>query len=534
MFIVAVVLVAAVLLGRWLTARLHVPDAAGYVLIGVAVAFLPGFADVRLSPDVVLLLFLPPLIYYAGFFSDPRETVDHIGPVVGQSVGLVLATAAGTAGALLLMFPDVGWPAALAFGAAVAPPDPVAATSVLDRLGVPRKIVTVLEAEGLINDGVAITVFGLAVTAVGMTPSVGDIGLELLIQIGGGIVIGLVVAWAAAVLRKRMVDAPSHVLLSLATPYVAFVPAQLVHASGVLATVTAAVWLGTRGRGLTAPSTRLQSETFWRVLNVLLVGLLFVLLGVQIPAIVASVSSYPLGELILVSLAVLAAAVLVRFAWVLLVTPLLGRVSLRRELTDGLSRRELAVLGWCGPRGAVSLAVILSVPELGADGAPFPRRDLLLFLTTVVVLGTLVLQVLPLPALLRWLGMEPSAEERTEVLHARRVTLESALRELDELTAGDDPDPPGADALRQVIELRRDRLRGRADAVIAAMSDDPPEVEGGPGDGPADERDLRLRLVEVERNTLARLRGDGRISARTLVGISQELDAEETRLRHRE
>jgi hypothetical protein len=198
----------------------------------------------------VLLLFLPPLIYYAGFYSDPRETVEHLPAVIGQSVGLVLVTAGTCAGALLLVFPDVGWAAALAFGAAVAPPDPVAATNVLQRLGVPRRLVTVLEGEGLINDGIALTVFALAVTAVGASPTAGDVGLELLVQIGGGIAIGLVVGVASTWLRRRVTDSASHVVLSLATPYLAFVPAQLVHASGVLATVTAAVWLGTRGRGV--------------------------------------------------------------------------------------------------------------------------------------------------------------------------------------------------------------------------------------------------------------------------------------------
>jgi NhaP-type Na+/H+ or K+/H+ antiporter len=268
----------------------------------------------------VLLLFLPPLIYYAGFYSDPRETVEHLPAVIGQSVGLVLVTAGTCAGALLLVFPDVGWAAALAFGAAVAPPDPVAATNVLQRLGVPRRLVTVLEGEGLINDGIALTVFALAVTAVGASPTAGDVGLELLVQIGGGIAIGLVVGVASTWLRRRVTDSASHVVLSLATPYLAFVPAQLVHASGVLATVTAAVWLGTRGRGLVAPTSRMQTETFWRALNVMLVALLFVLLGLQVPAIVAVVGGYPIGQLVAAVLAVLLAAVGSRLIWVMVVT----------------------------------------------------------------------------------------------------------------------------------------------------------------------------------------------------------------------
>ena len=521
-FLVGAVLVVAVLLGRWLSIRLGVPEAAAYVVLGGLVGLLPGMAEIQLSPDVVLLLFLPPLIYYAGFYSDPRETVEHLPAVIGQSVGLVLVTAGTCAGALLLVFPDVGWAAALAFGAAVAPPDPVAATNVLQRLGVPRRLVTVLEGEGLINDGIALTVFALAVTAVGASPTAGDVGLELLVQIGGGVAIGLVVGVASTWLRRRVTDSASHVVLSLATPYLAFVPAQLVHASGVLATVTAAVWLGTRGRGLVAPTSRMQTETFWRALNVMLVALLFVLLGLQVPAIVAVVGGYPIGQLVAAVLAVLLAAVGSRLIWVMVVTPLLARLPVRGGPTAGLSRPERAALAWCGPRGAVSLAVALSIPLASADGAPFPRRDLLIFLTTVVVLGTLVVQVTSLPAVLRMLHMEQAEQERNEILHARRVTLDAALRELDAAIADAGREPPGADALRQVLELRRDTLRGRtADGSDAATGTQ------------ADERDLRLRLLEAERRALRELRADGSISGPTAVEISQELDLDEARLRRR-
>lgn len=522
-FVIGAVLVVAVLVGRWLAVRLGVPDAAAYVVLGVLVAFLPGMSQVRLSPDVVLLLLLPPLIYYAGFFSDPRETVAHLPAVIGQSVGLVLVTAGVSAVALLLVFPEVGWAAALAFGAAIAPPDPVAATSVLQRLGVPRRLVTVLEAEGLINDGIAITVFALAVAAVGTSPTVGDVGLELALQIGGGVAAGALVGVVSTWLRRRITDTPSQVVLSLATPYLAFVPAHLVHASGVLATVTAAVWLGTRGRGLVAPTSRLQTETFWRALNVLLVALLFVLLGLQVPAIVGVVAGYPPGRLLAAAAAVLVAAVGARLLWVMAVTPLLARLPAGAAAAR-LSWRERVALGWCGPRGAVSLAVALSIPEAAADGAPFPRRDLLIFLTVVAVLATLVGQVMSLPAVLRLLRMEQDERERTEILHARRETLDAALRELDTATAGDGAEPPGAEALRQVLELRRNVLRGRAD--------DPAADTGGAGEQ-SDERELRLRLLSAERDALRRLRAEGAISGRTAVEISQELDLDEARLRKR-
>jgi CPA1 family monovalent cation:H+ antiporter len=542
-FVVAMVLAGAVLLGRFVTGRTGIPDAAAYVLLGVAAGLLPGMAGVRLSPDLVLLLFLPPLIYYAAFFSDPRETIHNLVAVLGQAVGLVLVTAAAVAATLLAVFPDVGWAAAIAFGAAVAPPDPVAAGSVLQRLGAPRRLVTVLESEGLVNDGVALTLFAVAVASVGAPASAGDVLTHLVIEVGGGIGFGLLVGVLTAALRRRIRDSTSQVLLSLITPYLAFVPAQLVQSSGVLATVAAAVWLGTRGRGLVEPTSRLQTETFWRVLNTLLVALLFVLLGIQVPSIVAVVGYYPLGLLAVASGAVVVVAIGVRMAWVLLVPSLAGLLPVREELTSRMTFRERLVLGWCGPRGAVSLAVALSIPLVTPTGQEFPRRDLLLFLTVVVVLVTLVGQTVPLPFLLRRLQLRPDEREQTEGVRARRATVDAALRELDDVAARDEPDPPGAEALRQVLELRRDRLRDQLDPGSDRGRTTPDDDRDGDGDGDGDDddprpdrldaSDLRLRLVNVERDMLRTLHEKGEISRPTMVAISQELDLDETQLRRR-
>jgi NhaP-type Na+/H+ or K+/H+ antiporter len=393
---------------------------------------------------------------------------------------------------LLVVVGDVGWAAAIAFGAAVAPPDPVAAGSVLQRLGAPRRLVRVLETEGLINDGVALTLFAVAIGAVGASLSAGDVVLRLGLEVFGGIGFGLVVGFLAVRVRGWVRDVPSQVVLSLVVPYLAFVPAQFVHASGVLATVTTAVWLGTRGRGLVAPQARQQTETFWRALNTLLVGVLFVLLGVQAPAVLGAVTAYPPGEVVLASVAVVVATVVVRLGWVLLVAPLLQRLPVREEVAAHMPWRERIVLAWCGPRGAVSLAVALSIPIVTAAGEPFPRRDLLVFLTMVVVLATLVGQTVPLPWLL-------------------------TLSELDELASSGAP-PTGAEALRQVLELRRDHLREQASEA---------------DDSGSDTSELRLRLLEVERATLRRLYDDGEISRGTMVEISQELDLDETNVRSR-
>lgn len=520
-FTVMAVVAAAAIGGRLVSRRLGVPAAATYVVLGVLAAYVPGMSTVELSPDVVLLLFLPPLLYFAAFFSDPRETMHHLGPVVGQALGLVLVTAGVAAGTLLSVFPDIGWAAAIAFGAAIAPPDPVAATTVLQRLGAPRRLITVLEGEGLVNDGVALTLFGLAVGSVGATTSLGEGLARIAIEVGGGIGIGLAVGIALVWLRKRIHDADSQVVLSLVTPYLAFVPAHHVHASGVLATVTAAAWLGTRGRGLVPPSARLRSETFWALLNTLLVAVLFVLLGLQLPRIAEGVSHYPLTTLALASAAMVVATVVIRLVWVIVVGPMLTRRAAGTHNSAGMPLRERVALGWCGPRGAVSLAVALSIPTTTAAGAPFPRRDLLIFLTMVVVLTTLVVQILPLAIVLRRLGLCGDDQARSEGLLARRTAVDAALRELDVITDGDGPEPPGADGIRQVLQLRRDRLDTQLHGD-ASNSDAAPRP---------DHRGLRLDLLGAERRAVRDLYDEGRISRRTAVEVSQELDLDETRLR---
>lgn len=519
---VAVGLAVAVLLGRLLAGRTGVPEAAAYAVVGVAIGLLPGLPQPRLSPEVVLLVFLPPLVYYAAFFSDPREMMRHLGAVLGQSVGLVLATAGAAAAILHLIFPDIGWAAALAFGAAIAPPDPVAATSVLQRLGVPSRLVTVLEAEGLINDAVALSLFTIAVANIGTTPGVPGLAVHVLVEIGGGIGFGLLVGILIGWLRRRTEDSLSQVVWSLLTPFLAFIPASMAHSSGVLATVTTAVWLGTRKRGMVPPGARLQAETFWRVLNMLLVSVLFVLLGFQVPSIVAGVSQYSAATLALTAGSVIVVVVLVRIVWVLVVPPMTRRLSVRNsEKASLLSTRERLVLGWCGPRGAVSLAVALSLPLVTSGNVPFDRRGLLLFLTVVVVLTTLVGQVLPLPWLLRRLELAPDERERTERLRARRAMVDAALREVDDIADDREHGNEGLETIRQVLEQRRERLRRALDAETGEDTNE----ESSPV-----ACHLRLRTLAAERKALRELGDRHEITRRTQVAISQELDLDETRL----
>jgi CPA1 family monovalent cation:H+ antiporter len=359
---------------------------------------------------------------------------------------------------------------------------------------------------------------------VGTPPTPGSVLLGVAIEVAGGIAIGVLVGFVVVVARKHIHDGHSQVVLSLATPYLAFVPADLVHASGVLATVTAAVWLSVRGRGLVEPTSRMQAETFWETLNTLLVAVLFVLLGLQVPTIVAAVQVNSAGTLALLSGGLVLVVVVVRLAWALFVPPVLAWLPVRERAAVLMTRAERGVLGWCGPRGAVSLAVAMALPMTTANGQAFPHRNLLLFLAMAVVLATVVGQVLSLPVLVRWLRLSPDERERTEGLRARRRLVDAALRELDGIAENREVDPPAAEAYRQVLELRRERLLrdldGAADPANHAENGSPPE----------DHR-LQLRLVRAERRALRELYDSGEITGRTLRSVSQELDLDETRLR---
>ncbi len=521
LFGIGVVIAAAVLIARALARRLGIPDAVAFVLLGIVASVIPGVPEVRLSADIVLLIFLPPLIFFAGFFSDARMVRANIGTITGLAVALVVVTCVVVAVVLHAIVPALAWAAVLAFGAAVAPPDPVAATSVMDRYGVPRRVVTIIEGEGLINDGISLTLFSLAIEGVGKKITIADGLLRGLEAIGGGLAFGLVVGVLVTKLRTHIRDMGSQIVLSLLTPYLAYIPAEWFHGSGVLATLATAGWLGTKGRGLFQPTSRVQTETFWRTLNFLLEATLFVLLGLQVPALVKGVADYPVGIVVGASFAVVGASIGTRLLWQLVFPPLVAKVRRTDEVAT-LPLRERMLIGWSGMRGAVSLAIALSIPLTLPNGDPFPGRALLVFLTTVVILTTLVGQGSSLPLVIRKLGVAASAEERAQGLVGRSQAAEAALKEISDLVNDGEISEDAAGAVRPLYEARLDRLRERID---------------GDGDLPESSEEvhrLRLRLLGKQREAVHRLYSKDQITGDVLQEVSHELDLEEARLRRRD
>jgi monovalent cation/hydrogen antiporter len=517
--VLAGVLVSVAVLNA-VASRIGVPYPIVLVLGGLALGFVPGMPHVELDPDLVLLVFLPPLLYVAAFFSEMRALRGYARALSLTSVGLVLLTTVLVAvpGHLVL---DLPWPMAFALGAIVSPTDPVAATAIMRRLGAPRRIVNLVEGESLVNDAAALIAYRVAVVAaVEGTFSLLDASLEFVLAAAGGVALGFAVGYVIGEIRRRLDDPPTEITISLITGYAAFLPAEQLHVSGVLSVVTAGLYLGWRAPQLASPPTRIQVSAVWEVLTFLLNATLFVLIGLQLPVVLDELTGQPLPELLgyaaLVSVTVIGA----RFAWVF-TTPYIVRALDRRprqrELRVGAAER--VVVAWSGLRGAVSLATALALPLETDAGAELPGRHLIVFVTFAVVLVTVVGQGLTLPALIRRLGVAADGrDEEHEELVARLAASKAALSELEVMAgegwAGDEP----LDRARQYYQQRKRRFAARAGKIEDDGYEDASEVR---------ERVLR-RLYQAERQAIVELRNAGDISNEVMHRLERELDLEES------
>lgn len=487
-FLVGVAVAAAVLGAVALSRRSPVPAPVFLVLAGVGLSFVPHLPRVILRPDVVFYVFLPPLLYSAAFFSSPRELRRNWVPISLLAVGLVLATlfaVAGAAGGIL----GLDWGAAFALGAIVAPTDPISATAVLARLGAPQRLRTILEGESLVNDGVALVVYRLAVAAaVGAGFSAAHGVARFAEMAAGGVAIGAVLGFLVVQVRQRLHDTELETVISLVMPFVAYVPAERAHVSGVLAVVSMGVFLGWRSEGIFLPETRLQATAFWSILTFLLGSVLFVLLGAQLRVVVAGIHGVGASTLVWYALVVVVAVIAIRLLF--------------QAAAPASSWRARLVLGWSGMRGAITLAAALALP------VRFPARDLVLYLAFAVVLATLVLQGISLPLLVRRLGLGRGEEAGRREREARIALLEAALARADELDGG------VADPVRDLYAQRLRRL--------AAGEEAQEELSGL--------RAAQRELIAAQRRELRRLRREGGIDVETARRLQRELDVEELRI----
>ena len=500
-----------------------VPYPVALVVGGLLLGALPGLPDPQLEPELVLGLFLPPLLYAAAFFASLRDLRADLRGISLLAVGLVIATMVTVA---IVAHEAVGmpWAAAFAFGAIVSPTDPLAASTVMRRVHAPRRLMTVVEGESLINDGTALVLYKAAVgAAIGGSFSIWGSGGELVGSAAGGILIGLGVGFVIAEVRRRIEDPPVEITITLATGYAAYLPAEAVGASGVLAAVAAGVYIGWQAPHISSPAMRNQGYAVWDLLQYLLNAVLFVLIGLQLPGIADGIGDRSWWEVIGLGALMWLTVIATRALWlntIVFLIRALDRRPVQRERRAGWRHR--AIMTWAGMRGSVSLAAALALPLETESGAPFPERELIISMTFGVILGTLVVQGLTLGPLIHRLGVEDDGAEGREEVEARVAAAEAALTRLEELRTEDWTNEDTIDRLTRAYRYRLRRFSARQDGD--GGGDDEIETRAV-----AYQRTLR-ELFNTQRDRLVELRDDGTISNDVMHRIERELDLEEERL----
>jgi Na+/H+ antiporter len=481
---------------------IHVPYPIVLVLGGLAIGLTPQLPDLELDPDIVFLVFLPPLLFSAAWYSSPQDLRSEVRPLALLAVGLVLATMAAVAVVAHALVPGMSWEAAFVLGAIVGPTDPVSATATFARIGAPARVRALVEGEALINDGTALVAYRVAlVAAVEGVFSAPDAVLEFVVNAAGGIAIGLAIGLLGNLVIRRQSDVALSIFLSVIAAYATYVIAEEAHVSGVLAAVAGGMVSGWNAHKALDANTRLSAIAFWGVMTFGLEALLFILLGLQAPVVAEEVD---VGPLVVSALAVALCVVAVRMAWMLI--PFGG---------FGDTARERLVVGWAGMRGAISLAAALAVPTT------VPERPEILLITFGVIGVTLVGQGLTLGPLLQRLRLPGPNRWSPDEAQVRLETAQAALDRLDEL----EDEGASEETLGRLRGIYRQRF-----AVCVAL------LGGGdlPEDGRAELRDhaaMRRELIGVERATLLRLRNERTVGVDTIRRVERDLDLEEARLR---
>jgi CPA1 family monovalent cation:H+ antiporter len=519
--LIAGLLVAVACLSA-LARHLSVPYPIVLVLGGALVGFVPGLPEVKLDPEVVLVVFLPPLLYSASIYANFGDLRANLRGLALSTVGLVLATMCAVAWVAHALIPGLPWEAAFVLGAIVSPTDPLAAATIMRRLDAPRRMVSGIEGEGLFNDATALVAYRVGVAAVvAGSFSLADATLTFVLGAAGGVAIGIAVGWIVAEIRKRTTDTQVNVTISLLTGYAAFVPADAVGASGVLAAVTAGIYMGIRGPRILPARTRLQGYFVWDILDFIVNAILFVLIGLQLRTVVDALSGYSASTLAGYALAVTGVVVGTRLLWFFTVPYLMRAIDRRpAQRARRLGARWRLVMAWSGMRGAVSLAVALALPLTTDAGDGFPQRDLIVFLTFAVIFFTLVVQGLSLPPLIRRLGVSDGGVDADEEIRARLVATKAAIEQIDALAGEEWTRDETIERMRALYEYRKRRFAARAGKI---------EDDGYEDRSLAYQQMLQL-VLGAQREALLQMRSDGKLSNEVMNRILREFDLEESRL----
>jgi monovalent cation/hydrogen antiporter len=499
---------------------IKVPYPITLVLGGVAIGLIPGMPSVELEPEIVLLIFLPPLLYGAAFFTSLRDLRANARPIALLSIGVVFATMFAVAVVAHAVI-GLGWAESFVLGAIVSPTDAVAPAEIMRRLGAPRRLLTIVEGENLTNDWTALVLYSVAVGAVvSGTFSLGGAAVRFVLSGVGGLVIGLAAGYMIRFIRSRIDDPPTEITISLLSGYAAYLPAEQLGFSGVIAAVTVGMYMGWHTPQLTTAVMRLQGVSVWEIGTFLLNAVLFLLVGLQLPNVLEAVNGYSGAELLGWGALVSAVVVGVRLVWQF-TTPYVVRALDRRpsQRERRASARERLIVGWAGMRGSVSLAAALAVPLQTDAGAAFPNRELIILLAFAVILVTLVGQGLTLGPLIDRLGVCNDGEEEREETLARLRAAEAAIARLEEVAGEDWARDDTVERVRGMYDYRRRRFGARTDGDGAAYEERTDAYTR-----------LMYELFDAQREQLLELRNRREISDEVRRKVERDLDLEESRL----
>ena len=524
--IVFLILLLFVVVFAALARKLQTPYPIVLVVAGLLLSFIPSIPKISLDPDVIFLVVLPPLLYSAAWLTSWREFKFNLVSILLLAFGLVGFTVLGVTGAAAWVFPGFDWRLGFVLGAVVATTDAIAATSIAKRVGLPQRIVDILEGESLVNDatGLLALEFAIAMVVDRRTPTLGQGAYRLAYLIAIGLCIGLLLGLVVEWFERRIDDGPIEIVVSVLTPYAAYLAAESVRASGVFAVVACGLYLSRQSSEFFSATVRIQAWAVWESLTFTINGLVFVLIGLQLPYVLAGIRGYSFSHLLLYGALFSGIVIALRLLWIFpgaqlayfIRTRILGQPYPRP------GAKQVFVVGWTGMRGVVALAAAISLPELLSDGSPFPQRNLIIFLTFCVILVTLVLQGFTLPPLIRALGLAGKSGhdgQENEEEEARRIITSTALTHLESARSQD----------LQDFEAVYDDLSHRYTRRLASLSKESTD-DGMSNRELARYRKILGELLRLERKTAVRLRNEGRINDEVLRKIEHELDLSETRL----
>ncbi|MBP9092027.1 Na+/H+ antiporter [bacterium] len=485
------------------------------VLTGMAISMAPNIPPVHLEPDAVFFIFLPPLLYLDAYNTSWRQLKDVGELVTIQAVGLVLATVGAVALAIHTVVPGIPWTAALAFGAIVSPTDAVAASAIAKEVKLPKRLMEIIKGESLTNDATGLVAYQFAVAAVVTGAfSLQEAGTRFLYVAIGGIIVGLATGFILVRLRTRLEHKPVEIIVSLLSPFIAYLTAEHLHVSSVLSVVTAGLMLGWRSPLMHGSTTRLHATANWETIAYLLNGFSFLLMGLQLRPILETVKAYPATQLVLWTATAALAPLAIRFAWTFTVGPLYNYLRKHQQP----SWKHLFVFSWSGMRGVVSLAAALALPLTCSNGQAFPYRDLLIFLTIAVIASTLIIQGITLPAIVKMFEFEPDAYNPEEAERKARLALSrEAVRRIDELARAE-----SIDLEDPVLQKHLNKYLERAIANIGPESQNQPAINRW--------QRIKAEAITAQRALLLQLRDSNEIQDDTFRLIQNELDLEETKM----